>query len=296
MLWCVSDGTRFGVGKPLPPSRGWIYPHAHGRRVGNWRWQKRLTQLPWCGDSGLNSLWLWPLLACLAQWPGMKMAMARNALGEGGGGRKGDKTLAWLMQAGFVDRRKAKTKGPLRLGCSNRAMAYLCRHDGVAFGGPATRSLEQVLGDSARIRDHEDGVMDLVAQFMLAGSETAVGSRSWEHLGNEGGIKPDAMARLETSAYGATWYYIEYERSARDRSKIDGKLRGYTASRRRDQFPVLFVCYDEQAEQTFIAAGQDAGSPPMLTTTIERLEKYGALGEQCWRVYGEPARILPKTG
>ena len=86
-----------------------------------------------------------------------------------------------------------------------------------------------------------NGKMD---ESVLVGLETiplANGTGHEEKLGSGGGIAPDAMLYLRKSPYGKGWHYVEYERSARGRSRVSGKLRGYSSSRRRDSYPVILV-------------------------------------------------------
>ena len=95
------------------------------------------------------------------------------------------------------------------------------------------------------------------------------------------------MVYLTESPYGEGWHYVEYERSARNFDKIAKKLRGYGSKRRRDRYPVVLVCWNEAAETRFQAQGQDLGIA-LITTTIERLDKYGPLETlDCWSMYHE---------
>ena len=55
--------------------------------------------------------------------------------------------------------------------------------------------------------------------------------------------------------------------------------------------PVLIVCWNDDAESVFQRLGSGMGIP-LLTTTINRLEEHGPLGNfGCWSMYGQPARI-----
>ena len=103
------------------------------------------------------------------------------------------------------------------------------------------------------------------------------------------------MLLLNESPFGAGWNYVEYERTARRRARAERKLHGYLADNRQDDFPVLFVLWDDEAERIFQLLGyENAGRPypaRMLTTTIERLARCGVLGEGCWSWCGLPVRI-----
>ena len=136
---------------------------------------------------------------------------------------------------------------------------------------------------------HEDGLReDLLGHFIARGCPVANGPRHTEHLGAHGGIAPDAMVRLTVSPYGPGWHYGEYERSARGRSRVEEKLRGYGSPRRRDRYPVVLVCRDDEAEAHFQDLGRELGLA-LVTTTLGRLRKLGPGG--CWSMYGEPVRL-----
>ena len=133
-----------------------------------------------------------------------------------------------------------------------------------------------------------------MAESVLVGLETiplANGTGHEEKLGSGGGIAPDAMLYLRRSPYGKGWHYVEYERSARGRSRMSGKLRGYSSSRRRDSYPVILVCWDDDAERTFQEQGRELGIS-MVTTSLDRLKDHGPVGTtQCWSMYGEPVEL-----
>ena len=138
---------------------------------------------------------------------------------------------------------------------------------------------------------HEDGLMSIMGQFMAAGLPVAEGSRSWEHLGLDGGIAPDGMVLLEHGPHGPGWHYVEYELSARGERRVSEKLRGFLPDRRQDNFPVLVVSWNDAAEAVFQRLGGETGLR-MLTTTKKRLETSGPLNHpDCWSMYGEPVTI-----
>ncbi len=102
-----------------------------------------------------------------------------------------------------------------------------------------------------------------------------------------GGIAPDGIVFLTRGPFGPGWHYMEYERSARGKRRAGRKLHGYISRHRQDDFPVLFVLWNENAERNFWVVGQPHGLR-MLTTTITRLREFGAVGvEGCWSHYGE---------
>ena len=216
------------------------------------------------------------------------MKVARMSLGEDDRGRKADKALILLRDAGITD--TIRSQGRLRYGLNGRGIDIICRRDGVPF--KKDQVLSEVLERGAGIRRHQDGLMDLMGQFMLAGLETAAGWRSWEHMGRKGAIKPDGIVYLPSGPYGPGWNYVEYERRAQGRRRIETKLRGYLSQARQDRFPVMVVCVDENAERYFHQVGREGNGLELVTGTEERLEKYGSVGTvQCWRMYDQQVLV-----
>ena len=98
--------------------------------------------------------------------------------------------------------------------------------------------------------------MELVGKFAAAGLVGAAGWRCWEHMGGSGGIAPDGLVYVEHSPYGPGWHYLEYERSARGRSRVERKMRGYASPQRINDWPVLMVVWDREAEAVFQQVGE----------------------------------------
>ena len=133
-----------------------------------------------------------------------------------------------------------------------------------------------------RRQAHEDGVMGLMGKFAAAGIPGAAGWRCWEHVGGSGGIAPDGLVYVEQSPYGPGWHYLEYERSARGWNRVERKLRGYASSHRINDWPVLMVVWDRDAEVVFQQVGEKSGVP-MLTSTVDRIRKHKVVGDPgCW--------------
>ena len=128
--------------------------------------------------------------------------------------------------------------------------------------------------------------MDLMGEFAAAGVVGAAGWRCREHMGGEA-IAPDGLVYLEHSPYGPGWHYLEYERSVRGRSRLERKMRGYASPRRMNDWPVLLVVWDSEAEVAFQQVGEQAGVP-MLTSTVERIKEHNVVEDPlCWSMYGE---------
>ena len=99
------------------------------------------------------------------------------------------------------------------------------------------------------------------------------------------------MIYLRYGPHGPGWHYLEYERSARSPSAAARKLGGFDSPLRSNDWPVLVVCRTDLAERNFQQRGLETGIR-MLTTTIPRLRRHGAVGNAaCWSRYGEPAAI-----
>jgi hypothetical protein len=286
-VWCISEGN--------PPearvsqwARSWIYQPVKQRGLGGWSWNSRVEASPWAqpGNQALGKL-----LAAIAQWPDMTTKMGRQVLGEGDTGRSAQRCFSKLLELGLAQRREEK--GAYRYFLTDRGYALLTRRDGVP-----SRTAESRRDDPDKREDlkmmrkaHEDGLMSIMGQFMAAGLPVAEGSRSWEHLGLDGGIAPDGMVLLEHGPFGPGWHYVEYELSARGERRVSEKLRGFLPDRRQDNFPVLVVSWNDAAEAVFQRLGGGTGLR-MLTTTKKRLETSGPLNHpDCWSMYGEPVTI-----
>ena len=55
-------------------------------------------------------------------------------------------------------------------------------------------------------------------------------------------------------------------------------MRGYASPQRINDWPVLMVVWDREAEAVFQQVGGEAGVP-MLTSTVERTKKYKVVGD-----------------
>ena len=283
-VWCVAEEGPPRVVADPQAGRGWIHQPVDLRAVGGWSWAKRLESSPWTKPGNVATD---IVLAAVDQWPGLPTGMAKEALGEGRSGRSAQRCLSKLLDLGLVERQEDEHSYCYFL--TSGGYQRLTRRDGVP---PVKAKGERERAENRMRREpkHEQGLRSLMGQFMAAGLATAVGSRSWEHLGEDGAIAPDGLVRLNRCPYGPTWAYVEYELSARGQRRVAEKLRGYLAGRRQDRWPVLFVCWNAGAEAVFHQVGREHRLP-MLTATIDRLEKSGPFGNQTWSMYGQPATI-----
>ena len=185
-----------------------------------------------------------------------------------------------------------------RYALTGNGYEILARRDRVSTAMPARYRNVPAWAKRLQGQPHEDALMELMGECRAEGMAVANGVRSWEHLGEHGGIAPDGMLRPYLCpcclAY-YSWHYVEYEMSARGPARVRAKLRGYAAAGRQDQNPVLVVARNNEAEAVFNEVGE-ANDLEMLTTTVSRLKELGAvMSPGCWRyggLIGEPVMIV----
>ena len=284
---CVADGT---VIEPMDTasSRGWVY-QAVKRRAGPGSWERSLETSPWSGSGGIEAA---RVLEAVGNWPGSHLRFLKALCQEGHDENRVRQTCRRLAADGLILQAGDGRQG--RYFLTHQGLNLLANRDRVHPSDARTRTgLSQWQEVSKRTlqhkvsKPHEDGLRDLLRPFVAKGCPVANGTRHTEHLGSQGGIAPDAMLYLTESPYGEGWHYVEYERSAQRRVKVSEKLRGYGSERRRDRYPVVLACWDDEAEKEFQRQGQDLGLA-LITTTIKRLDKYGPLETlECWSMYDE---------
>ena len=220
------------------------------------------------------------LLAALAEWPGIPTGMARAVLGEAATGRRAQRGLAFLTDLGLARRWRHGRNNRYRL--TAPGMKLLAGMDRVNPDSAWTRIQMGRWDAGGDFEEHEYGLLDVVTDFIAAGCPVAAGWRDWESMGSSGGIDPDAQVLV-----GGAWCYLEYERSATSISAVRRKLRGYDSPMRVNRWPVLAVCRNDRAELNFQEVGAEMGIS-LLTTTIQRRRKFGAVGRAgCWSRFGE---------
>lgn len=282
-VWCARDGRRSGAREP-GVSRGWINQLVGVYEMSGWDWQRRLRSSPWVARRGQVS---GKVLDVISQWPGATLQLLKQATGESLTGRSAQHACLSLIDCREVHR--VWDSGRFRYVTTTRGVHTLSLRDRVHYSDSKRRSESLSWIGRPRLRDHEEGVMDVLGGFLEGGLPVAAGWRSWEYLGSGvGGIAPDGMVFLGQSPFGPTWAYLEYERSARGEARVGSKLNGYGSPNRQDDWPVLVVCWDEAAESVFHLVGRRL-RVPMLTTTIGRIAGHGPLNnDRCWQIYGEP--------
>ena len=187
--------------------------------------------------------------------------------------------LKRLVELGLVEGRGKK--GGRRYHLTSKGDNLLRKRDRV--GAKRGKKASKVEKKSPEVKKknnnrHEDGLMSLVGSFMASGLPVASGRRSWEHMGRQGGLSPDAMVLLGQGPYGPGWHYVEYERTGESRGRVTDKLKGYAATARQDDWPVLVACKSDKAEAMFHQLGKEQGLS-MLTTTLWPAQKAWAPGQ-----------------
>ena len=262
-------------------SQGEVWQPIRSRDLGGWTWESRLKQSIYAMTGHEISV-----VELLAEFGELSANQIKAALKEGENGRTTQRALTALLKDNIIERRKVGRVYLHRL--TNRAVEQLRLRDGLG-GRHRGENSGQTPG---RLIRHETGLKDFLVSLSGEGFKVALGTRSWEDMGKEGGgINPDAIIRLNNSPFGEGWHYMEYELTAQELGQVRDKLIGFASPLRRDDFPLMLVCAHEQAERIFHAVGQRLGIR-MITTTLARLRDHGALGnDQCWSHYGDMVQI-----
>ena len=284
-IWRVKDGARFGLMVPNPSlGQGWIEQPVRLRGDGGWAWEARVPPSIWSQPNGRN---VYLMLRLVQNFPGMTVEMGRVALGEGDKGKASERTLRSLAQQDVVQ--FEKDGKALRYHLPPPGIEVMVRLDKATHSDYQGRALSDSWVNIPGRRTHEAGVLAWIMQFMAAGLPVAPGWRASIYRAGLT-IKPDGVVWLNDGPYGPGWYLLEYELSARGKSRARNKLRGYAVLRHLG-IPMLIVCRDDRAETAFHEVGAEL-DVRMVTTTVRRLSEHGPLDNfSCWTLYGEPVRI-----
>ena len=284
-IWCLSDGSRTDAAAPMA-SRGGVYCQTHRRETGGWTWESRLDSSIWTKQYSPS---LYRAFRLIGEHPGMPIKLCKQELGEGSGGKISERCCRTLVALGLAE--TIADGRSLRHRLSNRGIDRLARMERGSFQEYAGRALAQSWVRKPERRDHEDLVMEIIGQAREHGLEAIPGWRCYESMGRRGAIAPDGVISVHESTFRARKFYLEVERSARSPSQWRRKLKSYTIGPRATDWPLLVVCWNDNAEDNCQQVGR-AHDLAMLTTTIERLEKHGALGTfETWSLYGRKVRI-----
>ena len=289
IMFChIWDRTATPAARPVE-SVGGITAQIAYANVGNWPWEARVEASPWSGEQPRR---FYRQLAITAEWPRNYRDFAQSVLQENSQSRNTQRMRALLRRGEEPWINSLVEKGVHRDTINNKSFALLALIDRVATNRIPAANLGPAGTGNSPV--HDDEVMKAMGQFLDAGHKVANGWRSWERWG-DGGIEPDGLIFLNDGPFGAGWHYYEHERTARRKSRAERKLRRYLDHRRRDNFPVLFALWDDEAEETFQRIGRGNEGRPyparLLTTTLARLAWYGALGDGCWSQYGQTVKI-----
>ena len=284
-IWCLSDGSRTDAADTML-SRGGVYFQTHCRETGGWTWESRLDSSIWTKQY-VPSLYL--AFRLIGEHPGMPIKLCKQALGEGSGGKISERCCRLLVALGLAQTIPDGKR--LRLFLSNRGIDRLARMETGSFQDYTGRALAQSWVRKPDRRAHEDLAMGIIGQAREHGLEAIPGWRCYESMGRRGAIVPDGVISVRESIFGAQKFYLEVERSARSPSHWTRKLKSYIGGPRATDWPLLVVCWNKTAESNC----QVIGRPhvlPMLTTTIDRLEKHGAFETfETWSNYGRKVKV-----
>ena len=227
------------------------------------------------------------MLDSVAEWPGMTSKFGKAVFQESGSSRWVQRRFTSLHKGGLITRDEVG-RGSFRYSVCPKGFNLLALRDRVSNTRLPAGVRPVPVGP--RLQDDEDGVMDLIGEFAAAGVVGAAGWRCWEHMGFET-IAPDGLVYVEHSPYGPGWHYLEYERSARGRNRVERNMRGYASPLRINDWPVLMVVWDREAEVEFQQVGEKSGVR-MLTSTVERIRKHKVVGDpRCWSMYGKAVSL-----
>ena len=284
-IWCLSDGSRTDAPDTMV-SRGGVYHQTHRRETGGWTWESRLDSSIWTKQYAPS---LYRAFRLIGEYPGMPIKLCKMTLGEGPGGKISERCCRTLVALGLAE--TVPDGRNLRHHLSHRGIDRLARMERGSFQEYAGRALGQSWVRKPERRDHEDLVMEIIGQAREHGLEAIPGWRCYESMGRRGAIVPDGVISVRESIFGGTKFYLEVERSARSPSQWRRKLQGYISGQRATNWPLLVVCWNENAEANCQEIGK-AHDLSMLTTTISRLEKHGAFGTfETWSLYGRKVRV-----
>ena len=135
----------------------------------------------------------------------------------------------------------------------------------------------------SRLRRHDWAAIRIAAHFQQNGADIAPGWRAVDDAGPAGKLDPDAMIHLTHSPYGSGWHYLEYERRAKTSAAIAHKLRSYFMPQRSNDWPVIFVVANADAERLYWEHGRGIN----LITAVDN----GNHPPTEWRCFGTPVHL-----
>ena len=139
-------------------------------------------------------------------------------------------------------------------------------------------------------QQHKDGVNRLVVRFAREGVAVVAGWLGEMNVPGLTQVRPDLLVQVSEGALGAGVHSIEFERTAVSPQEVERKLGPYRRMAAAGRaLPLLMVCETARGRRNFRAA---AGTPPMLTTTLERALAGPVTGAvTVWSREGVPAAL-----
>ena len=323
--WVVSTGLSDQadtslLDSPLPPLDSLLDPSVSVRKLGRRSLESIVAR---SGRFGRGWPQLLSLLTLVASFPVGAVSHYKDLVGEAEEGNetrdrmkrlKDDlKLLTVVTEEGRAKKPKRWGKGiPLTLTERGQGghryiptdAAYLLLSD--VHGGQAQDWAKRVKLGSLRVEkpdrpvedqwpyQHQDILFEAMGQVSKSKSPFAPGWLARTTLATGQRIDPDAIILVKTP-WGWEWCYLEVELSDRSYLAVLPRCQKYGSEHRRDDFPVLIVCYNDAAEANFRMAGLAVDPPPrMLTTTLRRLKDGEFFGEAVWSHYGVPVTLTPR--
>ena len=225
-------------------------------------------------------------LTTVEQWPGVSRAALRNLTRLNGKSTSAAEKLLMDLDLVWRTSRGGFGVGPKWLSIAARRDRVWSGRPGKSFGREKVEKLY-----AGRLARHEKGVADLAGRFAAAGCPVANGWRFRDVMGEQGQVAPDAMVYAESSPFGPTWFYLEYELSRTSETRVAKKCRGYLSDTRSDDFPVMVAC-----RRIAVPRFMDQGGDRMLIAPVEDLRKGNVVGDAgtVWLHNGRPVRRLGK--
>ena len=196
----------------------------------------------------------------IENWPGSRTSEVAEGIGQPRSAVRA--IVEELIAAGLVRR----YQGAFYL--DREGLKAAARRDRVSYM-TVNRRLRGYLKDSrcSHMKKHDLAVVRLALKFKKAGWFVAPGWRHVINLPDKTQVAPDLWLLLPIGDGRGIWTCVEYERSATDASKIDGKIGPYRTLLLEGQaVPMLMVTEEMAPALIFARRGNDI---PMLVATYD---------------------------
>ena len=219
----------------------------------------------------------------IENWPGSRTTEVAEGIGQP---RSAVRAIVdELIAAGLVRR----YQGAFYL--DRAGLIAAAKRDRVSYQTVSKRLMGYLKDARCRhMKKHDLAVVRLALKFKKAGWFVAPGWRHLFNLANKTQVDPDLWLLLPIGDGRGIWTCVEYERSATDDSKIDGKIGPYRTLLLEGQAtPMLMVTEEREPAEIFASRGDDI---PMLVATHDDVISgpwYGP--ESVWRFRGATVDI-----